>query len=193
MFESGSWNLILMDCQMPFLDGYELTRRIRQREREHGQPPTPIVAMTAHAMPGDRDHCLAVGMDDYLAKPITLSALDEILDRWLEGRVVVDPDRIEELRALLPGAETGAFLAALQESVEHQLQEIEQALNEGNLGGARESAHSILGSARMLGAEPVTAAARALESAADLLSAQAAGVHLRESWKELRETLATRL
>jgi two-component system sensor histidine kinase/response regulator len=80
MAAATAYAAILMDCQMPELDGYEATRRIRAAE--HGDH-VPIIAVTAHSMPGDRDRCLAAGMDDYLSKPILLKNLDVILQRWL--------------------------------------------------------------------------------------------------------------
>jgi signal transduction histidine kinase/DNA-binding response OmpR family regulator len=81
--ESESFDLILMDCQMPVLDGYETARAIRGREAAEDGPHIPIVAMTASAMRGDRERCLAAGMDDYIAKPIDSDKLDELLARWL--------------------------------------------------------------------------------------------------------------
>ncbi len=85
--ESDHYDLVLMDCQMPVLDGYETTRELRRREAAEQRSRVPVVAMTASAMEGDRERCIAAGMDDYLAKPITSERLDELLDRWLPERV----------------------------------------------------------------------------------------------------------
>jgi signal transduction histidine kinase/ActR/RegA family two-component response regulator len=80
------FDLVLMDCQMPEMDGYQATALIRENERITcgGGVSTPIIALTAHAMEGDRDRCLAAGMDDYLAKPFTRDQLREVLRRWLK-------------------------------------------------------------------------------------------------------------
>ena len=85
MLAARTYALIFMDCQMPVLDGYRATAEIRRAESENGdRRRTPIVAMTAHAMQGDREKCLAAGMDDYLTKPIQLSELRRAIEQWAE-------------------------------------------------------------------------------------------------------------
>ena len=107
---SDAYDLVLMDCQMPVLDGYSATRR--WREIESGQAPVrhlPIVAMTANAMAGDRQRCLDAGMDDYLAKPVTRDLLDACLKRWLRSSGV-------RSTAHAPGPEPAAAAAASEAS-----------------------------------------------------------------------------
>jgi two-component system, sensor histidine kinase and response regulator len=81
--KEGSYDIILMDAQMPVMDGFEATRQIRAFEREQGGKRVPIVAMTADAMDGDRDKCIGAGMDEYLSKPVEQTVLYDMLARWL--------------------------------------------------------------------------------------------------------------
>ncbi|MEN5266280.1 ATP-binding protein [Stenotrophomonas sp. TWI587] len=85
---SQAFDLVLMDCQMPVVDGYDATRRWRAHEATQGAARLPIIAMTANAMAGDRERCLQAGMDDYLSKPINRETLQAVLARW--GNVVAD-------------------------------------------------------------------------------------------------------
>jgi CheY-like chemotaxis protein len=78
------YRLVLMDCQMPVLDGYAATRRLRADGQAARDPRVLVIAMTANAMQGDREACLAAGMDDYLTKPLTVAQLREVLGRWLD-------------------------------------------------------------------------------------------------------------
>jgi len=77
----NKYDIILMDCQMPEMDGYEATRKIRELELKSSLPPVRIVAMTAYAMQGDRERCLAAGMDDYISKPVDLGELKSALEK----------------------------------------------------------------------------------------------------------------
>jgi len=109
----NAYDLVLMDCQMPEMDGFEATQRIRQ----HPSSKTlPIIAMTAHALPGDRQRCIAAGMDDYLAKPVVLETLREKLLAWLSADVLTAPPTTasnETDPPLLP------FLSQLQHKIGH--------------------------------------------------------------------------
>lgn len=81
---------VLMDCRLPHLDGYEATRRIRQLP---GCQALPIIALTANALQGDRERCMAAGMSDYLSKPFRRSELQRILQRWLPGQAAATGDK----------------------------------------------------------------------------------------------------
>lgn len=83
LLEGGAvFDLVLMDCEMPVMDGYEAARRVRAREKALGLPPLPIIALTAHALPEHRERCLAAGMSDHLPKPLSLPILEAVLRRW---------------------------------------------------------------------------------------------------------------
>ncbi len=135
---SGRYSLVLMDCQMPVLDGYSATREWRDREVLQQSPlRLPIVAMTANAMAGDRQRCLDAGMDDYLSKPVSREQLEKCLQRWLPGRASFGlrdvpeptPDRppitpaVTAIAAARPGGGPSGF-PVLDHDMLEELQEI---------------------------------------------------------------------
>lgn len=81
--KSSDYNLVFMDCQMPGMDGYEATRQIRNPKSKIRNHEIPIIAMTAHAIKGDREKCLEAGMNDYITKPVSPDAMADVLERWL--------------------------------------------------------------------------------------------------------------
>ncbi len=90
--EKNTYDLIFIDCQMPVMNGYDATENIRTFEQENRLDRTPVIALTAQAMKGDREHCLAVGMDDYISKPFTEKQLERVLSDWLPGKEAVSSE-----------------------------------------------------------------------------------------------------
>ena len=92
---AAAYDAVLMDCQMPVMDGLTATQELRHREQSSGAPHIPIVALTANAMEGDRERCLGAGMDDFLCKPFTRQQLATVLKRWLALRTLPESERID--------------------------------------------------------------------------------------------------
>ena len=163
----GGYDLVLMDCDMPVMDGFEATRRIRQSDH----PAIPIVALTADAMPEDRDRCLSRGMNDYLAKPVDLDRLAEALARWLPASGAQDqaPDLFDEKALLwrLMGDRRLAriVLKGFLEDVPSHLDHLRRRLDGADRAGASSQAHALKGAAATVGAEDLHAVALEMERA----------------------------
>jgi len=165
-----AFDVALMDVQMPEMGGFEATAAIRAAESERGTPRLAIIAMTAHAMKGDRERCLAAGMDDYLTKPLDPRRLCALVEELAPGGRAtspgVEPDTMPvEVLARVGGDR--ALLAEISrlfvEDAPRHLQRIREALDAGDSESLRRAAHGLKGAAANFDAEGVVNAARALE------------------------------
>jgi PAS domain S-box-containing protein len=154
---TGGYDLILMDCQMPELDGFAATQAIRAQESS-GDRHTPIIAMTAYAMTGDKELCLAAGMDDYVSKPLTRSDLQVMLAKWLktdDTLPLLDQSILAELVRLEAAGATG-FLAKLinlfRDLMPVKIMAMRQASECADRNGLNQAAHSLKSASAHLGA-----------------------------------------
>jgi signal transduction histidine kinase/HPt (histidine-containing phosphotransfer) domain-containing protein len=144
---------VLMDCQMPEISGYDATERLRLREPEAVH--TPVIAMTAHALQGDREKCLLSGMDDYLSKPLNPDDLDRILSRWAPRTPTEEPggSAMDELRADLGGAEAlGRVVDVFGRQTPGLLAAMRAAIAAPDAGALTHHAHKLKGGSLTLGA-----------------------------------------
>ena len=108
-YAQGAFDLILMDCHMPEMDGFEATREIRGRERSSIGKRVPIIALTANAMAQDREECLSTGMDDHLSKPFSMQTMQDMLDRWMPQAAATKSAAAAELAARSPAKAAAAL------------------------------------------------------------------------------------
>ncbi|MDM8542469.1 response regulator [Desulfococcaceae bacterium HSG9] len=217
--KSIPYDLVLMDCQMPNMDGYEATRKIRDFKAETLNHGVPIIAMTAYAMTGDREKCLEAGMNDYIAKPVDPAVMTEKLERWLAGRdetVRLKPATAVKKELIENISETGghilkvynrkAFISRLMgyedlaqsvidgflKDIPRQIKALKGYLNAGNGRISRRQAHTIKGAAANVGGEILCEAAFDVEQACHAGDLNGAGVLMAEletQFERLKEAM----
>lgn len=165
--QSGCFDLILMDVQMPKMSGFEATQAIRALERQTGQH-RQIIAMTANALEGDRERCLAAGMDDYLAKPLQVQALRDILQRAMPLPVAASVSKPEsfDYRQALQDADQEVIGLIAQHFLQHAPEEIlslRRAWQDRDCATVQRVAHSLKGLFLTFGAVPAAQLAQALQ------------------------------
>lgn len=180
-----AYDLVLMDCMMPEMDGYEATREIRRCQRTGEIPYFPIIALTANAIEGDREKCLAAGMDDYLAKPIKAKNLLHVLQTWLRTstkstittnnvpekeqicELAIDPEALVAIRSL--EADYGdellkQVISTYLDNASKLMQALEQAWNTGDLKAIRMVSHTLKSSSSQVGAHSLAELCRNVEN-----------------------------
>jgi len=175
----GRYAAVLADIHMPHMDGHELARRLRAAELDSGTDRTPIVAVTANAVKGEEERCLASGMDAYLVKPVNIERLHATLERWLpiqEESSVGDRTEQRVPTAAIDRNLLAAWLGEDRAAIDSLLgkfrataieaeREIDADARTGNLAKLAAAAHKLKGAAQTVGATGVGAAAAALERA----------------------------
>ncbi len=187
LVQSQHFDGVLMDCQMPLMDGYTATRKIRQQQ---GYSDLPIIAMTANAMQGDRDKALAAGMNDHIPKPINVNNMFNVLAKWVNPAQTQSSSPIPQVSEAaefeydwpdLPGVDVAMGLATVQDNAQlyrkllhrfqshyqHFNQQFRQAQEDSDGSAPSRQAHSLKGIAGNIGARSVEQAARALETACE--------------------------
>jgi CheY-like chemotaxis protein len=170
-----SYDVVLMDCQMPEMDGYEVTKRVREFEKQNAgrRAPVYIIAVTAHALDGDRERCLGAGMNDYLTKPLHIAQLEAALNRAIRRRpapekaeAALDPICIAGLKELREPGQADPLIELSElfsREADACVEKIERGLAQQDFALAARAAHSLKGSSSNLGANRLAAVCAALE------------------------------
>ena len=181
IYKAGAFDIILMDCMMPTMDGYTATENIRRLEQADDKPAIPILALTANAMEGDREKCLAAGMSDYLAKPFLLETLRTKISQLLKRQALTaeaatlerpaaniqfDPTPLATMRKMGGDQLVAELLALFYGNVPQLFETLEQGMSAGDAETVCHAAHNLKSAAGNLGAISMADLARDMEHAA---------------------------
>jgi PAS domain S-box-containing protein len=217
--ENLPYDLVLMDVQMPEMDGFEATRQIRNSQSAISNRQIPIIAMTAHAMQGDRERCMKAGMNDYIIKPVSPQALAEALDRWLpkeEQTGSWKPEneeqspKVSSLKSQIPVFDRVGMMARLMDDkdlakemetaflkdIPLQIAALKGYLDTGDASGAERQAHTIKGASANMGGEQLCAVAFEMEKAAkagDLDAARGYMAEIETQFNRLNQAMTKEL
>jgi signal transduction histidine kinase/DNA-binding response OmpR family regulator len=210
LFSTNDFDLVLMDCQMPVVDGYQATQSIRRIEAEKELRPTPVVAVTANVMAGDREKCLAAGMNDFLSKPFTGDELYKVLSKNLATRTSSEAQESNAVASARDEQRSRISASAIDHNVLDDLAKLSQsgdqdlarrvihaylgcsdelmrrlgdAISSGNHDDVRSKAHALKSSSGNVGALELSEICRLLEAAA--IEGSLEGI--KEFWQRLRE------
>lgn len=189
----GAFDLILMDCHMPEMDGFDATMEIRRRERSGGGKRVPIVALTANAMASDREECLNAGMDDHLSKPFSMQTMQEMLDRWMpvassadsqaaelaarataKAAEVLDRQVLDDLRKVLKPERLAGMLSLYLVESPKLIAKLKEAADAGDGAEISRSAHSLKSCSANVGAAVLSRYCEEIEAAARRADREAA-------------------
>lgn len=191
------YDLVLMDVQMPLMDGVTATRHIREKTTAVLNPHIPIIALTAHAMQGDKEKYLGLGMNDYVAKPISPRQLAETIDRWLPSRQFPIWDRESMLARVMGDEDLLHFIAqSFLADAPLQVEALGQYTQMGDFEGVANQAHTLKGAAANVGGERLRTAVYHLEEAAVVGQPTAVAAQLRavqEAFTELEIEMGAHL
>ncbi len=202
--EQGKFDVVLMDLQMPEMDGLEATATIRRNEAVRGEARLPIIAMTAHALPGDRERCLESGMDGYTSKPINADELFAVIEKLMSSRAATaaralraQADPVDWQEALKSVRGDRKLLTTIVEAALGEIPELlasaRGAVTGGDPQSLRRAAHTLKGSVRYFGASRITELAARLETLAraeNLHAAREALPALSDAAEQLQSSLA---
>jgi signal transduction histidine kinase/CHASE3 domain sensor protein/DNA-binding NarL/FixJ family response regulator len=164
-WRGGGLGAVVTDCNMPGMDGYQLTRRIREAEATQGLGHTPVIACTANAIVGEAEKCLAVGMDDYLPKPVDLRGLERKLAQWIAVPAPVDAAVVSQISGGDREVES-EVMRRFQQCHEGDVQALRESVRAADFDAVAGASHRIKGATRTIGALDLASACEAIERAA---------------------------